>query len=348
MPRDVAARPPDMHDVALLAGVSHQTVSRVLNQHPNVRTETRARVAAAIATLGYRRNSAARTLVTQRSSTIGIITSGSTLWGPSSALIAVERAARAAGYFVSVASLVSTEPALVAEALAYFHGQSVEGIVVIAPEAALAHAADPLPGEVPVVLVSADIEPSAGVRITSVDQEAGARLATCHLIGLGHRSIVHIAGPLPWFDAAARQRGWEAELRSAGLRVVAPVVGDWTAASGYEAGQKLLGGRMPTAVFASNDLMALGLIRALHDAGVDVPGDVSVVGFDDIPGAAHFIPGLTTVRQDFDALGRQCIDILLGALAGEADDSKAICPTLIVRESSSRHRARRRRSTVDR
>lgn len=333
-----------MYDVAAAAGVSHQTVSRVLNNHPNVRAETRARVLEAIASLGYRLNSAAKTLVTQRSSTIGVITSGSTLWGPSSALVAVERAARAAGYFVSVASLTDTDSTHVSETLTYFLSQSVEGIVVIAPEGALAHAADPLQAQVPVVLVAADIEPAGRVRITSVDQEAGARLATRHLIDLGHRTIAHIAGPQPWFDATARQRGWEAELRAAGLRVPLSIQGDWTAASGYHAGQRLLEKRLPTAVFASNDLMALGLIRSLHDAGVDVPRDVSVVGFDDIPGAAHFIPGLTTVRQDFEALGNQCIDILLKSMAGALNDSTPITPTLIVRESSGRHGRPRRSS----
>ncbi len=326
-------RVPGMHDVARRAGVSHQTVSRVLNDLPNVRPETRDRVLAAIAELGYRRNSAARTLVTRRSSMIGVLTSGSTLWGPSSALIGVENAARDAGYYVSVASVAGTGTG--AADLQHFVDQGVEGIIVIAPEGALAHAADPFVARVPVVMVAAGTAPAPGLHITSVDQETGARLATRHLLDLGHRRIVHVKGPDPWFDATARLRGWQSEMRTAGLRPSRPLTGDWTAASGEAAGRRLLRGTLPTAVFAANDLMALGLTRALHDAGVSVPEQVSVVGFDDIPGAAHFIPGLTTVEQDFQALGRQCIGILLAALAGQADTTTPLAPRLIVRESTA-------------
>lgn len=324
-----------MHDVARRAGVSHQTVSRVLNGLPNVRPETRERVTAAIAELGYRRNNAARALVTRRSSMIGVMTSGSTLWGPSSALIAVESAARAAGYHVSLAGLGSLDNGLVSGVLEYFSDQSVEGIIVIAPEAALAHAADPLVAKVPVVMVAADTRPSPGLHITSVDQEGGARLAVRHLLDLGHRSIVHVSGPLEWFDAAARQRGWQSEMQAAAIEPAPPILGDWTAASGYAAGATLASSTLPTAVFAANDLMALGLVRALHDHGIAVPQQVSVVGFDDIPGSAHFIPGLTTVKQDFVALGRQCIDILLSALNGGVDDPAPIEPELIIRESTA-------------
>ena len=330
----VPPRAPGMHDVARRAGVSHQTVSRVLNDLPNVRPETRDRVLAAIAELGYRRNSAARTLVTRRSSMIGVLTSGSTLWGPSSALIGVENAARDAGYYVSVASVAGTGTGAT-ETLEHFVEQGVEGIIVIAPEGALAHAADPFVARVPVVMVAADTAPAPGLHITSVDQETGARLATRHLLELGHRRITHVKGPDPWFDAAARVRGWQHEMRSAGLRPTRPLTGDWTADSGYEAGRQLLRRPLPTAVFAANDLMALGLTRALHDAGVSVPQQVSIVGFDDMPGAAHFIPGLTTVEQDFQALGRQCIGILLAALTDGADTTQPLAPRLVVRESTA-------------
>ena len=201
------ARPPGLYDVAKLAGVSHQTVSRVINSHPSVREETRRRVQDAIDELGYRRNVAARTLVTRRSNTIGVITSVSPLWGPSSTLIGVETAARDAGFYLTVAGLRSIEPAGVKEVLGHFIDQGVEGIVVIAPEAALAHMAEPFVTDLPVVMVAAGAEPAPGVQITSIDQEQGARLATRHLIELGHTRIGHIAGPEPWFDATARLRG---------------------------------------------------------------------------------------------------------------------------------------------
>jgi hypothetical protein len=161
------ARPPGLYDVAKLAGVSHQTVSRVINSHPSVREETRRRVQEAIDELGYRRNVAARTLVTRRSNTIGVITSVSPFWGPSSTLIGVERAARDAGFYLTVAGLRSIEPAGVKEVLGHFIDQGVEGIVVIAPEAALAHMAEPFITDLPVVMVAAGAEPAPGVQITA-------------------------------------------------------------------------------------------------------------------------------------------------------------------------------------
>ena len=330
------ARPPGMYDVARLAGVSHQTVSRVINSHPSVREDTRRRVQAAISELGYRRNVAARTLVTRRSNTIGVITSVSNFWGPSSTLIAVERAARDAGMYVSVAGLRSIEPAGVGEVLRHFVDQGVEGIVVIAPEAAMAHMAEPFITEIPVVMVAAGAEPAANVQITAVDQELGARLATRHLVELGHTTIGHIAGPEPWFDATARLRGWRRELAAAHLPSGPLATGDWTAASGYRIGQRLLKrNRLPSALFIANDLMALGFIRAMHEAKVPVPEQVSVVGFDDMPGADHFIPRLTTVRQDLDTLGQRCIDILLAALNQTACDVGPIEPTFVLRESTA-------------
>jgi DNA-binding LacI/PurR family transcriptional regulator len=329
------ARPPGLYDVAKLAGVSHQTVSRVINSSPNVREGTRRRVQQAIAELGYRPNAAARSLVTRHSNTIGVITSVSPFWGPSSTLIGVERAARDAGFYLSVAGLKSIEPAAVKDVLGHFHDQGVEGIVVIAPEAALAHMAEPFITDVPVVMVAAGAEPAAGVQITAIDQERGARLATGHLVELGHTRIAHIAGPQPWFDATARLRGWRSELRRNGLRPGPLVAGDWTAASGHRIGMQLVRRkRLPSAVFVANDLMALGFVRAMHDEGIAVPDAVSVVGFDDMPGAGHFLPGLTTVRQELDVLGQQCIEMLLAALNQSAAEFPLVAAALVVREST--------------
>jgi len=329
------ARPPGLYDVAKLAGVSHQTVSRVINAHPSVRDETRERVQQAIAELGYRRNVAARTLVTRRSNTIGVVTSVSPFWGPSSTLIGVERAARDAGFYLSVAGLPSIEPTAVKDVLGHFHDQGVEGIVVIAPEAALAHMAEPFVTDLPVVMVAAGAEPAPGVQITAIDQEHGARLATRHLIELGHTRIGHIAGPDPWFDATARLKGWRREIAESGLRPGPQAAGDWTAASGHRIGtQWLRRKRMPSGIFVANDLMALGFVRAMHDAGIGIPDDVSIVGFDDMPGADHLIPGLTTIRQDLDTLGRQCIEMLIAALNETPSDTPLLEPILVVRESA--------------
>jgi DNA-binding LacI/PurR family transcriptional regulator len=195
--------------------------------------------------------------------------------------------------------------------------------------------AEPFISDVPVVMVAAGAEPAQGVQITAIDQEHGARLATRHLIELGHTRIGHIAGPEPWFDATARRKGWRLELVDAGLRSGPHAAGDWTADSGHRIGLQWLARKiMPSAIFVANDLMALGFIRAMHDSGIRVPDDVSIVGFDDMPGAAYFLPGLTTVRQDLDTLGHQCIEILLAALNQTHAQFPLIEPTLVVRESA--------------
>lgn len=331
------ARPPDLYDVAKVAGVSHQTVSRVVNGHPHVRQSTRERVEAAIAELGYRRNAAARALVTRRSTTIGVITSASPLWGPIGTLVAVERAAREAGYSVNVTGMASIEPTAVDAALRRFVDQGVDGIVVVAPEAALSHIAEPFVTDIPVVLIAAGAEPARGVQIAAIDQEGGARQAVRHLIELGHTDIAHVSGPEPWFDATARLRGWRRELAAHDLPAGPLLAGDWTAAAGHRAGTRLLQrDTLPTAVFAANDLMALGLVKALQDSGIRVPQDVSVVGFDDVPGADHYTPALTTVRQDLESLGALCMDMLLAAMADREPATTVVPAELVVRESTAR------------
>lgn len=340
------ARPPALHDVGRVAGVSHQTVSRVLNGHPNVRPETRARVLAAISDLGYRRNTAARTLVTRRSAIIGVITTGSPHFGPTSTFLSVEAAARDAGYFVSVASVRTQDrPSLVAM-LDHLMNQSVEGIVVIAPQDFAAEAVADAAGHLPTVVI-ADAPGRASVVQVSVDQFAGAELAVGHLIDGGRRRIAHVSGPMDWFDAAARMAGWRTSLERTGLPRGPLVPGDWSAASGYRGAISLLGPDRPDAVFAANDEMALGVLRAFREHGVRVPDDVAVVGFDDVAGSAFFDPPLTTVRQEFEALGALAVRSLRDRLASGREPSPArppvsasrkIRPSLVVRQSSSRAR----------
>ena len=350
-----------MADVARLAGVSHQTVSRVLNDHPSVRPETRDRVLDAIATLGYRRNSAARALVTNRSATIGVVTTGSALYGPTSTLIAVEEAAREQGYFVSVATIRRYDADTMHRVLEHFMDQGVEGIVVIAPQTDVASAVDSFRAPVPVIMIAARDHPGAqdgagpdgaspaarrgptggagGVLPIAVDQRLGARLATEHLLGLGHTTVVHLSGPLDWFDARERETGWRGALEDHGAEVPDPIRGDWSSDRGYAVGRELAAdlraGRGPTAVFAGNDQLALGLLRAFWESGVRVPRDVSVVGFDDVAGAGHFIPPLTTVRQPFATLGRRCMALMLDAFAGAEVRPVSIPPELVVRESTT-------------
>ena len=336
---EVSPRAPGMLDVARVAGVSHQTVSRVLNGHPSVRPETRERVQSAIRELGYRRNPAARALVTRRSSTIGLLTANSNRSGPVSTLVAVEEASRAAGLWISVASLRRYDQAGVRAALDHFLDQGVEGLVVIAPVTGALEAARAVSVGVPVVVVAPPTwtegaAPGEAPLAVSVDQRGGARAVVAHLAGLGHTAIAHLAGPSAWLDASERQVGWREELDARGLAAGQQLRGDWTAASGYAAAAQL--DPSTTAVFAANDQMALGLVRGLVERGLRVPEDVSVAGFDDIEIAAYALPPLTTVRQDFGALGLAAVRLLLGRLAGEPAPPATLVPaTLAVRASTA-------------
>ena len=334
---DAARRTPVMADVARLAGVSHQTVSRVVNGRANLRPATRERVEEAIRQLGYRPNTAARALVTRRSATIGVIGSKSGYWGPSTVHRTIQAAGREAGYFVSSVNLQSLTRAELVDAIDHLRDQSVEGIVLIsATDEALEVARAQEHLGVPVVVVEGD---PAKTRLTvGVDQVAGAELGTRHLIDLGHSDIVHLAGPPAWTEARARLLGWQNAMYDAGLRPSQHVTGDWSAASGFAAGREIAARTDVTAVFCANDQMALGLVRALVEAGRGVPGGphgVSVVGFDDIPEAPYLLPPLTTVRQDFQAVGHRAIGILQAALAGQPTPERLISPELVVRASSA-------------
>jgi DNA-binding LacI/PurR family transcriptional regulator len=337
-----AARAPVMADVARLAGVSLQTVSRVINGHASLRPATRERVEEAIRQLGYRPNTAARALVTRRSATIGLIGTNGGFWGPSTVNRTIQAAARESGYFVSSVNLPDVTREDLSAAVEHLRDHSVEGIVMIAAnDEALEIARSQETGGVPVVVVEGDL--SRAPWTVGVDQVAGAVLATEHLLGLGHVGIAHVAGPQHWVEARARLAGWRSAVYDAGLRPEEPLLGDWTAASGYDAGVEVARRRDVTAVFVANDHMAIGVLRALTEAGRAVPGDVSVVGFDDIPEAGFLIPPLTTVRQDFAAVGRRAIDVLQVAIhqgdpaPGHAGDEpgRLVSPELVVRASTT-------------
>jgi DNA-binding LacI/PurR family transcriptional regulator len=326
-----------MSDVAELAGVSHQTVSRVLHDSPRVRPETRRRVLEAMKQLDYRPNSAARALVTGRTRTLGVISFDTTLFGPASTVLGIERAAHDAGYFIIIVSLRSLTRESVLEAIDRLRDRGVDGIVVIAPQETAADALRDLPPGPPVV--AAEAGPDDSISVAVVDQVAGAELATRHLLDLGHRTVHHIAGPADFLEAGERVAGWRATLEQAGVQAPEPLVGDWSAQSGYELGHQLLQEPGVTAVFVANDPMALGLLRALNERGRDVPAAVSVVGFDDMPESAFFSPPLTTVRQDFDEIGRRSLQLLLERLEAEdGGDGRpqrvVVAPELVVRAST--------------
>lgn len=327
-------RAPNIRDVAKLAGVSYQTVSRVLNEHPSIRESTKQRVLDVIREIGYRPNQAARALVTSRSRTIGVLTSQNAHYGPMTSVTAIEHAAREAGYRITVTSVASSEYPSIKAALDHLLTQSIEALVVIAPQVRVLEAIRELHIDVPyVTLQNANV--GGADHSMSVDQVAGARLATQHLIDLGHTEIMHISGPQDWIEAEARMQGYLDAINAADLRTRAPILGDWSAHFGYYAGLELLRLRDFTALFASNDQMALGFMHACWDSGLDVPGDVSVVGFDDIPEAAHFFPPLTTIRQNFSEIGRRAVSLLLAELQGAEVDHGQIMPELVVRRSTA-------------
>ncbi|GGI44372.1 DNA-binding LacI/PurR family transcriptional regulator [Agromyces flavus] len=326
---------PTMFDVARHAGVSHQTVSRVLNDLPGVAAATRERVRQAMAELNYAPSPTARAMARRRSGSIGLIQAGRPDYGPSSAALGFNEAAREAGYAVSQASMRALDADELTQAVHRLVLQRVEAIVLISGEREGVDVLRGIDAGVPVVAVASERSP--GTHRVSFDQAAGARLATEHLIGLGHRRIAHVAGPADSMDAAERRRGFAAALEAHGLEHREPIEGDWLAASGHAAGVRVLEDGWATAVFVGNDQMSLGLLAACHAAGVAVPDDLSVVGFDDIPEAAFFTPALTTMRQDFHTLGLDIMATVLDVLRDEpsAPDRTTRVPELVVRASTA-------------
>lgn len=316
-----AARSPrravSMMDVAARAGVSQKTVSRVVNGEPHVRPEVRERVRHAIDELEFRPNAAARTLVTRRTRRIGVVALGTSFHGPTSALAALESVARAGSYSLSVHRTDSTSREEIQTALDTLLGEGVEGIVL----------SEPMHLEGPPLRIRADVAVlTLGARgltsrpdelVVGTDEEDGGRIATEHLVALGHETVHHLAGPQGWISSRLRREGWESVLRQQGARVPEPVAGDWSPRSGYEAMRRLLGNDdRPTAVFVANDQMAIGAIAAIQAAGLCVPEDVSIVGFDDID-VAEFLPTpLTTLRQQFTLAAHDGMEQLIRAIDG--------------------------------
>lgn len=331
--REGRRRSPSMADVAALAGVSHQTVSRVLNNSPLVRDDTRERVHAAIVELGYRRNAAARLLATNRSGRIGMVSAHLALYGPSMIAAAVQEAGREAGYDVAVIGVLELSEQGLRDAVERLLDQAVEAIVVAVAHRDALSLVRSLSLPIPVVLVQG-VGPGDAMA-AGIDQVVGARMATDHLLELGHRSVALVGGPADWTEAVQRREGWQQAHEARGVLPGPELAGDWSPESGYSAGLRIARSADVSAVFVSNDAMALGVLKALHEAGRAVPDDVSVVGFDDVPEAAYYWPALTTVAQDFPELGRRAVDLTVRALAGEERPSVDLTqPHLVVRASS--------------
>ncbi|MEU7834391.1 MULTISPECIES: LacI family DNA-binding transcriptional regulator [unclassified Nonomuraea] len=334
-PNDIPpGRSASIWDVARLAGVSQQTVSRVINDKTRVSESTRAKVMRVIAELGYRPNRFARTLAGGPVSWVTVLTSDTALFGAAATLRGIEEAARAAGFSVGISVL---EPGA-SNDIALRLNRPQEPVMVIAYDGPGVRALRALP---PDVLVTAAVErPDNGSGDDSwqvwLDDRAAAAHATRHLLSLGHKTVHYVAIPSSTSALSQRTRGWQDALRATGRPLPEPLRAGWTPRSGYLAVRSLLADHSVTAILCGNDDLALGVMRAAREAGRDIPGDLSVVGFDDTPASAYLHPSLTTVRLDFEGLGRACFGLLLRRLQPEAALSLPTWnePELIARESS--------------
>ncbi|MCU1536804.1 MAG: hypothetical protein JWP82_1155 [Humibacillus sp.] len=325
-----------MADVAARAGVSAQTVSRVSNGETTVVDGTRRLVLEAMRELGYRPNSAARALKRGEFRAIGVMTFTLSTTGNIRTLEGIVAAAAAQDYAVTLIPVDAPSQAGVRGAFTRAGELAVDAVVAIMETHLAADAQAVYPPGLTVVVADSD---DAGDRhpVVDTDQAAGARQAVAHLLGLGHETVHHVAGPVSSYAAARRRDAWRAALEGLGRVVPEVLHGDWTPESGYELGLRLLEDPSCTAVFAANDQMALGLLRAFHEHGRRVPDAISVVGFDDVAEARSFIPPLTTVRQDFEQIGRLCVERALGQVrgTGPATGTTLVPTELVVRASTA-------------
>lgn len=331
----MASRPPGIRDVAQVAGVSPQTVSRVLNGHHSVRPETRERVQTAVESLGYHRNYAARSLSTGRTQIIGLVTFSTDSYARSIVAGSIESAAAELDHSVITAPIASMEAKTVEHAVQSLVDRGADGIILAVPMIEASPVVSKIGLTTPIVTLDGSRTESSELLV--IDQSLVAELATAHLLGLGHETVWHLAGPQDWIEAYNRSDGWRNTLERAGRSVPPELAGDWSPESGYRNG--LMAARIPdlTAIFVSSDEMAFGLIRALHECGKRIPQDISVVGVDNIPLAEYSSPSLTTVAQPFRAIGKLAVQRLLHRLQGGDTPFPPffLLPELVVRSSTS-------------
>jgi DNA-binding LacI/PurR family transcriptional regulator len=320
-------------DVAREAGVSQRTVSRVVTDDPRVSPEARRRVRQAIESLGYRPNSAARSVRLGRTRTIGLLTVGSAAYGPATLTIATERAVSGAGYGLRLVSTVDEDTVSVENGLSALLDQGVDAVVVNEPTATFRSGHDLT---VPVLSLSGPLGLAATELVVDSDEAGGVAEAVQHLLALGHATVHHLGGPHEWPSAVRRRDAWRSSLEAAGRDVPDVPEGDWSHASGFDIGLLLAARSDVTAVLAANDHMAIGLARALAKSGRRVPEDISIVGFDDVPEAAFLPQALTTVRQDLTAVAVRGVELLMEVLDGRRTEGTAeTVPTrLVVRETT--------------
>lgn len=326
-------RAPLLVDVAAAAGVSLSTVSRVITGRTPVSERTRIRVAAAISELGYRPNAAAQALVSGRSSTVAVIAKNTLRWGYAATLQGIEEEARAAGYTVMIAVVESSEASEVGRAADLVWSQSVAGAIVIDFDAVGSATMSALPHNVPVVAAAGALQQTADRPHAYLDDFEGGRRATEYLLGLGHRTVHHIAIPST-SEHSGREWGWRQALEDRGAPVPAVISAEYGPESGYRAAADLPPDA--TAVLCGNDELAIGVARNLQERGLRIPTDISVMGFDDQPFAAMWMPSLSTVSQDFIGLGRRTFGLLRSwIISGEAPEQSVVVPELVLRESTA-------------
>lgn len=345
MPRSSSR--PTIKKVASAAGVSTQTVSRVINARPDVSMETRKRVQSVIEEFGYQPSALARSLIRQRSYTLGVVTAGLKYIGPSRVLNGIAGAAEGLGYSLLLKELPQFDSNDVYPIFQTLLARHVDGVIWAVPEIGANHGFVDrltLDSEVPVVFLT--MEPRQGLKVVSIDNYAGGRLAVAHLLEQGYRRIGHIAGPLEWWEARQRMAAWQDGLREAGLAAETNhfVEGNWSSASGAEAFERLLQTYPDLdSVFVANDQMALSVVQAACQRGLTIPADLGVVGFDNIAESAYFWPPLTTVEQDQHGLGKIAVEEVIRMIGYQWTGTVApapapvtLTPTLIVRQSSIR------------
>lgn len=329
-------RAPSIADVARIAGVSTQTVSRVSTGAPHVRPATRALVEEAMDAVGYTPNAAARALRSGSFQTLGVIVHQISRTGESRTVEAIVEAARRSGYTVSLVDVERATDTALRAAVSRLEQQLIDGLIVVRHEATTPVDLR-IPDSMPAVV--SDSRFLGDRPVAGVDQPAGTRTAIRHLLDLGHRTVHHISGPPMSNPAAVRRTAWQAALVEAERSVPAPVVGDWSPEAGLAAGRELLRrraeGEEVTAIFAANDEIATGAILALTEQGVRVPQDVSIIGFDNIPLAGYLTPPLTTVEQDFRRLGDVLVELLLEQVRRQQELGRRAVPADV--DATPRH-----------
>jgi LacI family transcriptional regulator len=333
-------------EVASAAGVSTQTVSRVINDRPDVSPETRKRVKNIIDSLDYQPSALARSLIRQRSFTLGVVTAGLKFIGPSRTLSGITSAAGEFGYSLLLKEQPDYEVNNVAPIFQEFISRHVDGIIWAAPEVGENRSwvdKPPTKSNIPIVYLT--MEAKKNISVVSTDNYLGGRLAMSHLLEQGYRHIGHISGPLDWWEARQRMAAWKDALKEAGLkpRDTCWVEGNWSSSSGAQAVEKLFE-QYPKmdSIFVANDQMALSVIQIACQKKLRIPEDIGIVGFDNIAESAFFCPPLTTIQIDQYNVGKVAVEEMIKIIeSGWQDQEPAepksimLTPTLVVRQSTS-------------